>query len=189
MLFYGGYQEFRTIDKWVHNQQQSHNINLFSIPQCENRENTNRQCANSFYFILKIMASQRKDLQYRKFYCESKSEWVFRPKCERDGNAKICYFCMSLTSCSFVELASLYHFALYLKRAWTRYFMKNAENSVLELIRYLGLKLRTKPSPDVRSVNPLNSFKNKIRSCDIASLLDLEAEAVPFVPLSFMWSS
>ena len=36
-------------------------------------------------------------------------------------------------------------------------------------VGYLGPKLWSKLSPDVRSVNTLNSFKNKIYSCDMAS--------------------
>ena len=36
-------------------------------------------------------------------------------------------------------------------------------------LRNLGPKLWSKLSPDVRSINTLNSFKNKIYSCDMAS--------------------
>jgi len=43
-------------------------------------------------------------------------------------------------------------------------------------LRYLGTSLWGKLSPDVRSAKILNTFNNKIRKCDISSLVDDECK-------------
>ena len=46
-----------------------------TLSQCENRENTNRRCANLVHFNRKIRISQRRHLQYGELYCESETEF------------------------------------------------------------------------------------------------------------------